>query len=197
MLPLRILRIRVARNNFARRIQFQQILCNVRNRFLRALFDLRPFRRTEPVQIRFVPARRDVTTQSVELMHRHIQAVALRVFEPKIFRIGSAQIQFFQTAKNADAVVNVHNKIAFGQIREKCFGRLRARVLCREAARFRTRPTKNFRVSEQYKFRGQRLNLSPQCETFGQRALHQYHVSRVGRVFNFRFGLDKKIALAQ
>ena len=123
VLPLIIRRKGVTRNDFARGVEFEQFVRNVRDRFLRAFFDLRPFRRTHSTQRRRMSTWRGIPAQAVDLMHRHVEHIAALIFDLQKFAFGSVERDARQSAKNSYAVIDVNDVIANRKIGKECFGR--------------------------------------------------------------------------
>ncbi len=134
-LPLRVRLARVAGLRFAHGLDAQHFGGDVAHGFFRLLLRLRPARAAERVQRRMRLARADVFADEMRLADgnvklRRLDGVAAgRVFDDETFGFGlpiadcrlpiiRSRRQIFQTEITSDAVLQMHDQIAFLQIRE-------------------------------------------------------------------------------
>jgi hypothetical protein len=128
-----------------------------------ALLGLFPLAGAELVQMHLVAWRTAVAADLVQLRHRHVQLVAVGVLQMQEFGFALAQVHVGEADVAADAVLQMHHRIAdlqFGQIAQEVLGSDLATVAL--AARTRLR-----RV--ELAFGHQREWWRLQHEAFGQR----------------------------
>ena len=101
------------------------------------LLGLGPGLAAERMQRRGLRRRAGVAVDQVQLRDRHVEAVALGVFDLEVFAGQAAGVQRDQAAITADAMVLVHDRRAFGQFAEIADDRFRLAPGALAAARLR------------------------------------------------------------
>lgn len=77
------------------------------------------------MQVHLVARRTAVAADLVQLRHRHVQLVAIGVFQMQEFGFAFAQIHVGQAYVAPDAVLQMHHRIAdlqLGQVAQEVFG---------------------------------------------------------------------------
>src|SRR3970282_2086722 len=78
-----------------------------------------PLRAGQPVDLRLLAFHADVALDEVDLVGRHVQAVALRVLQVQVVALGAVQQQARHAPVDADAVVDVDDEIPGVEIRPR------------------------------------------------------------------------------
>ncbi len=99
-------------------LDFQQFGGDVADFFRGLALGLGPLLAAERMQRRGFRRGAGVAVDQVQLRDRHVQAVALGVFDLEVFGGHAAGIEHDQAAIATDAVVLVHDRRAFGQLAE-------------------------------------------------------------------------------
>ena len=96
---------------FAQGVKLDQFFGHGENRFARLGFDFFPSRAAETVECRLGAVAADIFLHHVDAVHRQIQPVAAFVFQMQKLAFDAGDFEKFETAINADAVIQMHDEV--------------------------------------------------------------------------------------
>ena len=121
LLPRVVRRKRVSGLRFARRMNAQQLGREIDGGALGGLTRFFPAVRADAAELRLRFAQADVAADQMRFLQRHVQRHVIVELERDDFADALRRIEFRETAKERDAVLQMHDEVAFDQ-----FGRNRA-----------------------------------------------------------------------
>ena len=99
-------------NRRAARIQIDQVKRQLFGVFARLVRGTRPVGGVEPGQARLVTVGTDVSRDAVDLLERHVELVAVGIFQQKVVAFLAAHFLACDLAKERDTVGSVHHVVA-------------------------------------------------------------------------------------
>ena len=99
-------------NRRAARIQVDQIKRQLFGVLARLVGGTRPVGSVEPGQARFVAVGANIACDAVDLLERHVELVAVGIFQQKVVALFAAHFLTRNLAKERDAVSGVHHVVA-------------------------------------------------------------------------------------
>ena len=99
-------------NRRAARIQIDQVERQLFGVFARLVGGARPVGGVEPGQARLVAVGTDVSRDTVDLLERHVELVAVGIFQQEVVALLAAHFLARDLAKERDAVSGVHHVVA-------------------------------------------------------------------------------------
>ena len=99
-------------NRRAARIQIDQVKRQLFGILARLIGGTRPVGGVEPGQARFVAVGANIARDAVDLLERHVELVAIGIFQQKVVALLAAHFLARDLAKECDAVSGVHHVVA-------------------------------------------------------------------------------------
>ena len=148
LLPRAVRAVNIPLDQLAFGVELEQVVGDLGDGALGALLDGLPVRRAQAVDRRRDVARSHVAAEAIGLVHGHVELVSARVGDEQVFARDAAQFHVGESLELADAVLDVHDKVAGLDVGEEKFGRHLA-VLLGPGACLRLAPAEEFGVGEE------------------------------------------------
>src|SRR5260370_35883214 len=117
--------------HLAHAVEPQEVACDVGGAVFGALLGARPLRAAQPAERGYGVAHADVARDAVELIGWDVELVRPGVVDEQILALDTAAVELHQPVDSTDAVVLMHDVIAWAQLRQKRGGTPGGRAPCR------------------------------------------------------------------